>query len=105
MSSQIEAHSGQQRALEQFVATGGQPDNLQIESSVIEQVSADSSPQTVRDHVLKTLWRQVPALCVPDVHDLRVSLDVDVDADAPVDAQVTTVLQAAVAMLDEWNHL
>ncbi|SEO47379.1 hypothetical protein SAMN05216388_101313 [Halorientalis persicus] len=105
MSSQIEAHSGQQRALEQFVATGAQPDSHQIHRSVVEQASADSSPQTIRDHVLKTLCRQVPALGVADIHDLRVSLDVDVDADSPVDAQVTTVLQAAVAMLDEWNHL
>jgi hypothetical protein len=29
---------------------------------------------------------------VADIHDLRVSLDIDVDADAPVDAQVSSIL-------------
>ncbi|WP_424016171.1 hypothetical protein ACOZ4N_00815 (plasmid) [Halorientalis pallida] len=105
MSFQIEAPSSQLRALEQFMATGSQPDSHQIHRSVMEQVSADNSVETIRDHVLKTLCRQVPSLGVADLHDLRVSLDVDVDADRPVDAQITAVLQAAVEMLDEWDHL
>jgi hypothetical protein len=105
MSSQFEAPSGQQRTLEQFVATGAQIDSHQINSSVLNQISADSSLRTVRDHVLKALCRHAPGIGLADVHDLRVSLSVDVDADAPVDAQVTAVLQAAVATLAEWDHL
>ena len=106
MSSQTEATNGQQSAFEQFTTTGSQPDgHHQIHSAVLKQVSPDSSVQTIRDHVLKSLCLRVPALSVADVHDLRVSLDVDVDADVPVDEQVTAVLQAAVATLAEWDHL
>ena len=105
MSSQIEAPSGQQRAFEQFMATGSRPDSHQIHSAVVEQIGDESSLQTVRDHVLKTLCQQVSGLGVADVHDLRVSLDIDVDADARVDAQVSSILQAAAATLAEWDHI
>jgi hypothetical protein len=105
MSSQIEAPSRQQRASEQFMATGSRPDSHQIHSSVVEKIGDESSLQTVRDHVLKTLCQQVPGLGVADIHDLRVSLDIDVDADASVDAQVSSILQAAAATLAEWDHI
>ncbi|WP_246989027.1 hypothetical protein [Halorientalis marina] len=92
MAIQTEATDGQQTTFKQVTATESRPDSQQIRAAVQEQVSDNSSLRTIRDRVLKTLCQQVPGLGVADIHDLRVSLDIDVDADAPVDAQVSSIL-------------
>jgi hypothetical protein len=92
MAIQTEATDGQQTTLKQVTAPESRPDSQQIQAAVQEEVSDNSSLRTIRDRVLKTLCQQVPSLSVADIHDLRVSLDIDVDADAPVDAQITAVL-------------
>lgn len=107
MQYQIETETGRRIVLKECeyldFAAGTVTDAYEvIHDTSKSDLSSSPSVQEIKGHVLKGLLRQLPILSIPDVRELRVLLDVDIEAETPIDDKIVIIFEAAIQIITRW---